>query len=149
MSLARFATAVAVAVTLLVVHAPAPAQASPKSLKCAFDKQRIAVKRASAILACHREALRRQSTVDQACITAAIDRFKDLFDKIEMRGGCKPAGDGLIVGEIADRCAAQILLPLQGSCTEMGAVCGGGAPPCCTGLVCRGSVGGGSPTCQP
>ena len=147
MSLARFASAVAVALTLLAIHAPPPADASPKALKCAFAKQRIAVKRASAILACHREALRQESTVDQACITAAIDRFKDLFDKIEMRGGCQPTGDGLIIGEIADRCATQILLPLQGSCSEAGTACAGGAPPCCSGLVCRGRVGG-SATCQ-
>lgn len=147
MSLARFATAVAVAVTLLVVHAPAPADASPKSLKCAFAKQRIAVKRTSAILACHREALRQERTVDQACITAAVDRFKELFDKIEMQGGCQPAGDGLIIGEIADRCARQIFLPLQGSCSEVGTPCAGDAPPCCSGLVCRGRVGG-SASCQ-
>lgn len=148
MSLARFASAIAIALTLLVAQAPEPAHATPKALKCAFAKQRIAVKRASAILACHREALRQGSTVDQACITAAIDRFKDLFDKIELRGGCQPAGDGLIIGEIADRCATQILLPLQGSCSDVGAACAGGAPPCCSGLVCRGRVGG-SATCQP
>jgi hypothetical protein len=148
MSLARFAFAVAVALTLLVAHAPQPAHATSKALKCAFDKQRVAVKRASAILACQRTALLRQTTVDQSCIAAAVERYKDAFGKIEMRGGCQPAGDGAIIGEIADRCAAQVLLPLQGSCTDMGMQCGGGAPPCCTGLVCRGVIGQ-TPTCQP
>lgn len=148
MSFIRFASAVAVAVTLLVAHAPAPAHATPKNLKCAFDKQRIAVKRTSAILACHRTALQRERPVDQGCIVAAIDRFKDLFDRIESKGGCSPAGDGLVIGEIADRCATQILTPLQGSCSDVGMECGGGAPPCCTGLVCKGSIGQ-TPFCQP
>jgi hypothetical protein len=148
MSLARFASAVAIALTLLVVHAPEPAHALPKSLKCAFDKQRVAVKRTSAILACHRTALLRGAPVDQSCIVAAVNRHKAVIERIEMRGGCQPAGDGAIIGEIADRCATQILLPLQGSCTDMGLECGGGAPPCCTGLVCRGAIGQ-ALTCQP
>jgi hypothetical protein len=148
MSLARFASVAAVAVTLLVVHAPHPAHATSRALKCAFDKQRVAVKRASAILACHREALRRETTVDPSCIAAAIERYTQLYAKIEIKGGCDPAGDGLVIGEIADHCAMQILQPLQGSCSDVGADCGGGAPPCCTGLVCQGAIGH-TPVCAP
>jgi hypothetical protein len=149
MSIARFASVVAVAVTLLVAPAPQPAHAGlTKGLKCAFAKQRVALKTTGALLTCERKALTAQTPVDPTCIAVAIGRFEEAFRKIEMKGGCEPAGDADAIELIVDRCAQQLGQQLQGTCSASGEACGGGAPPCCTGLVCSGVIGQ-PPTCKP
>lgn len=143
MKIVRIAFACAVA-TLLVaaIAAPRPAHAGQsKALKCAFAKQRAAVKKIEALLDCEREALRQGVPVDPQCTAAAHDSFDARILKIEMRGGCQPAGDGPQVEFVADQCSERLAHQLQGQCGDPGEQCGGPAPPCCTGLVCRGVIG--------
>ncbi len=145
MSFVRMTLAAAAA--LLALYAPTPAHADgTKALRCAFAKQRATVKRIDALLACERKALLAHTPVDQACTAAAEARFEEDFRKAEMRGGCVPEGDVAVLARIGDQCEQRIFLPLQGSCTEAGAQCGSGAPPCCTGLVCIGDIGS-TPVC--
>ena len=128
MSPARFVSVVAVAAALLVAPAARPAHAGlSKGLKCAFAKQRVAVKKIDALLACERKARTAQTPVDPACTAAATARFETAFQRIEMRGGCEPSGDTVPVEQVADRCAEQLGLQLQGVCTMAGAPCGGNA----------------------
>src|SRR5690606_22105612 len=85
MSLARFASfaaATAVALTMVVTSTVRPADAGlTKALKCSFDKQRAAVRRAEALLDCRREALRANALIDAACVDRAMERFDAIFQK--------------------------------------------------------------------
>lgn len=145
MSLARFASfaaATAVALTVVVTSTVRPADAGlTKALKCSFDKQRAAVRRAEALLDCRREALRANALIDAACVDRAMERFDAIFQKIEARGGCAIEGDAPLVEEMVERFTRQLETQLQGSCAVQGDSCGGAAAPCCTGLVCRAIVG--------
>ena len=145
MSLARIASifaAAAVAVTVFLGSGAQPAHAGlNKALKCSFHKQRTALRRAEAVLECQREALRMKVPVDPACVAAAEDRFHEVFQKIEAQGGCAIEGDAPIVEEIVGRFTDLLQTQLQGSCTDQGESCGGGAAPCCAGLVCRAIIG--------
>jgi hypothetical protein len=145
MSLARIASlaaATAVALTLFVAPGAQPAHAGlNKALKCSFHKQRTAMRRAEAVLECQREALRMRAPIDPACVDAAKARFHEVFQMIEQKGGCAIEGDSPIVEEIVDRFTDLLETQLQGACTDQGELCGGGAAPCCTGLVCKGRIG--------
>ena len=146
MSVARIVVSVAAGLLLFAPPAPPAHAESTRALRCAFAKQRAMVRKISALLECEREALRTGTTVDPACTADAADKFASDFARAEARGGCVPAGDAAALEPVADECGADIFLQLQGSCTEAGQECGGGAPPCCTGLVCRGRIGS-TPTC--
>ena len=148
MSLARFTAVFAVATVLLVTTAPSPARAglSP-GLRCAFDKQKIAIKVTGMMMACQREALLKLTGVDPACIDAATAKLETAFLKIEATGGCVAVGDGPGIAFAAERFSGQLAGALAGTCLQAGDVCGGGPAPCCTGLVCRGVIGGGDPHC--
>jgi hypothetical protein len=141
MSLARIIVSLAAGVLLLVSSAPPAHAAGAKALRCAFAKQRAVVRKIEALLDCEREALRTGASVDPACTAAADANLDAAFLRAETRGGCNPAGDAPVFQEIADQCSERIVVPLQGSCTEAGEECGGGAPPCCTGLRCIGRLG--------
>ena len=104
------------------------------------------MRKVAALLDCERDALRDGATVDPACTSAASAKLASDFAKAEARGGCIPEGDATWLEPIADQCSERIFVFLQGSCTEAGQECGGGSPPCCTGLVCRGRIGS-IPTC--
>jgi hypothetical protein len=147
MSLARIVVSLAAGVLLLAPSAP-PAHAGGKALRCAFAKQRAVVRKIEAVLECQREALRIGASVDPACVAAADANLTAAFERAEMRGGCRPEGDAPVFQAVADLCSTRIVTPLQGTCTEQGEECGSGAPPCCTGLVCKGSVRGGPPVCS-
>lgn len=142
MSLSRFTAAFAVATVLLVATAPSPARAglSP-GLRCAFDKQRIAIKVTGMQLACQRAALLKLTPVDPACTDAATANLETAFLKIEAKGGCVAVGDGPGTAFAAERFAQQLASALSGTCLPAGSLCGGGPAPCCTGLVCRGALG--------
>ena len=149
MTFVRIASVAAIAASVLLAGGPAPASAGmTKALTCAFAKQRAAVKKTEALLACERQALRAQTAVDPACTAAAAARFAEVFAKIELRGGCMPAGDAPVIESVADLCSERLAEQLQGACTLQGDACGGPAPPCCTGLVCKGTIGQ-PPSCQP
>jgi hypothetical protein len=146
MSLARIVVSLAAGVLLLAPSAP-PAHAGGKALRCAFAKQRAVVRKIESVLECQREALRTGASVDPACTAAATAKLVESFTRAEMRGGCVPEGDVAGFQVVADQCSTRIGVPLQGTCTEAGEECGGGAAPCCTGLVCMGSTRGGPPVC--
>jgi hypothetical protein len=149
MSIARIASFSAVAAMLLVATAAGPARAGVSdALKCAFAKQKLAVKETGALLACDRKALAAQTAVDPACTAAAVARFEAAFQKIEMKGGCAPAGDVDAVEFLVDRCTQPLEQELQGACQASGATCGLTDPPCCTGLRCGGVIGQPA-TCHP
>lgn len=146
MSVARIVVSVAAGLLLLASSVPsAHADGSP-ALRCAFAKQRALVRKIAALLECEREALRDGAAVDPQCTSAAAAKLANDFAKAEARGGCVPEGDAAALEPVADQCSQRIFVPLQGTCTEAGEVCGGGAAPCCTGLVCRGRLGE-LPTC--
>ncbi|MBY0276057.1 hypothetical protein K2Z84_11985 [Candidatus Binatia bacterium] len=146
-SFVRAASALAVVVALLLAaSAPQAHAAGRKALRCAFAKQRAVVHEIEAVLECRRAALRAGASVDPACIAAASAKLEEDFARAEMRGGCVPEGDLPVLQATADLCAQRIGEPLQGSCTEAGDECGGGSPPCCTGLRCIGRLGA-TPMC--
>lgn len=146
-SFVRVVSTLAVVVALLLAASAPPAHAAGrKALRCAFAKQRAVVHEVEAVLECRRTALRTGTSVDPACIAAASAKLEEDFTRAEMRGGCVPEGDLPLLQESAELCARRIGEPLQGSCTEAGDECGGGAPPCCTGLRCIGRLGA-TPVC--
>ena len=146
MSLVRTVVVLAAGVLLLVPSVPEAHAQSPASLRCAFAKQRALVRKIANLLECERDALRTGTTIDPACTADAAAKLASDFAKAEARGGCVPEGDVTFLEPVADQCSQRIGVPLQGTCTEAGDECGGGAAPCCTGLVCRGRLGE-VPTC--
>lgn len=141
MSLVRTVVLLAAGVLLLVSSVPEAHAQSASALRCAFAKQRAVVRKINSLLECEREALRTGTTIDPACRADAAAKFASDFAKAEARGGCVPEGDATALEPLADQCSERIGVPLQGTCTEAGEDCGGGAAPCCTGLVCRGRIG--------
>lgn len=130
-----------IAVVLLIAAWSEPAHAGGrKALRCAFAKQRAVVHKIEAVLECERAALRTGASVDPSCLAAASAKLQADFERAELRGGCVPEGDVALFQEVAELCSERIVEPLQGACTDAGAECGGDAPPCCTGLVCRGTT---------
>jgi hypothetical protein len=146
MSIARIVVSVAAGLLLLASSAPPARADGTPALRCAFAKQRALVRKIASLLDCQREALRAGTAVDPQCIDAAARKLASDFAKAEARGGCVPEGDAASLEPLADQCSQRIFVPLQGTCTEAGEECGGGAAPCCTGLVCRGRLGE-LPTC--
>jgi hypothetical protein len=148
MSMLRSGAKLALVAALVLGASPGSALAMTKALRCAFAKQRATVRYVDALLACDRSALTTQTPIDPACTLAATEHFDNAFQKAEMRGGCAITGDGPGIIQGVGRFVQQIEVQLQGSCSEAGDVCGGGAPPCCAGLVCSGPLGQ-DPTCHP
>jgi len=147
-SIARFASIVVAAAALLTASDAIPAHAALSSgLKCAFAKQRAALRELNALLSCDRKALETQTAVDPKCTDAAVAGLQHAFEAIEATGGCVPSGDVDVVGRDVDRCTQDIDQQLQGTCQASGAICGGSNPPCCTGLVCIVIGLGETPTC--
>lgn len=148
MSTLRSRAKVALVAVLVLGAAPGSALAMTRALRCAFAKQRATVRYVDALLACDRSALMTQTPIDPDCTLTATEHFDRAFQKAEMRGGCAIEGDGPGIIQGVGRFVQQIEVQLQGSCSGAGDVCGGGAAPCCTGLVCSGALGQ-DPTCHP
>ena len=126
----------------LAIAAPS-AHATDRNIECAGAKQRAALKRLLAINACYRKGAQLGNQQQQtACIQNAKDRFERDFQRIEAVGGCVPAtGDGPVVADLVDECGIDLAIVLPGICLPAGESCGGGSPPCCTGLTCQGQIG--------
>lgn len=142
MTTARFASLFTIA-ALLLFASPAvrPADAGQtKALKCAFAKQRAAVKVADSLLDCDRVALTTGSPISPACEDAAVARLRDRFSKIELKGGCTPNGDVGFVEQVVGRAVELLERQLQGACSLPGEQCTATNPPCCSGL-CRAVIG--------
>ena len=121
----------------------APAEAADPALRCALDKRKAALKKMSAINACFRERPQLGNPIpNPTCLDDASETFRKAFQRIEARGGCLPeTGDADVVEDFIDESGLRLVLLLQGACQPAGAVCGGGNPLCCTGLVCTGVIG--------
>jgi hypothetical protein len=79
---------------------------------CAAAKLRAAAKKASTKIACHRKAVLSGTTVDDACIARAEDRFVRAFAAAEARGGCVTAMDAADVEAAVDQFVADLLARL-------------------------------------
>src|SRR5262249_17797386 len=104
-SIARFASIVAIAAALLTASDAIPAHAAlSAALRCAFAKQRAALRETNALLSCDRRALETHTAVDPKCTDAAVAGLQHAFAIIEAKGGCVPSGDVDVVGRNVDRC---------------------------------------------
>jgi hypothetical protein len=117
---------------------------------CAAAKLRAAAKKASTKIACHRKAVLSGTTVDDACIARAEDRFVRAFAAAEARGGCVTAMDAADVEAAVDQFVADLLARLPVTTTTSTSTttsssssptvsCGGGGS-CSVGISC-GSMG--------
>jgi len=101
----------ALALVSTVTHAADP------GAKCAAAKQKAAAKKLSGKVKCHGNAIKKEITVDPACLTKAETKFETSFAKAEAKGGCVTTGDVDAIEALIDDTLAQLLDSLPPSTT--------------------------------
>jgi hypothetical protein len=79
---------------------------------CAASKQKAAAKKLSDKVKCHGVAIKKNLTVDGACLSKAESKFEGSFSKAEDKGGCATTGDVDDIELLVDNALAQLLAAL-------------------------------------
>jgi hypothetical protein len=124
-----------------VAESSLAATLDPAAVRCAFAKMRAALKKATALNVCLREALASNTAPDPACLDAVDARFHATFEKLDARGGCVLTGDANRIGRLVNQFSIDLVRGLDGTCLPAGSSCGGVLTPCCAGLSCEAEIG--------
>jgi len=105
------------AALLVVVLGALPASADLAAQRCAAAKLRAASRKASAKLACYRQAALRGVAVDPSCFARPEAKFAAAFASAERRGGCLTPGDAMTVEATIDAFVQGLASDLPGTTT--------------------------------
>ena len=119
-----------IAIAGMVLHAAASQAAGDPGAVCAAAKQKATGKKAAAKLNCHAKATSTNSTVDQACLDKADEKFMKAIAKAEAKGGCAITGDAASLESMVDSFVDSVVTVTPASTTTTttipcGAIVGG------------------------
>lgn len=88
--------------------------ASTPAQKCASSKMKAVATKLSDKAKCHQKALKKATTVDNACLAKAESKFATAYAKAEAKGGCTVTGDASTVEATVDACLTTFVGAIAG-----------------------------------